>query len=151
LWQLANRSAANTRELLGHVRLVDEVIHAPVKGAGQRLHTLLGSQKDHIGVVVVLLVLLTYRIRQLQPVHVRHQPVGNQHTDRALLQALQGLRRGIDHAHIAIAGLLERATDNSTAEAGIINNKNGEFWIHWGSVCCETHGGPVRAKSPTAV
>lgn len=75
--------------------------------------------------MVVLLILLAHVVSQLQPVHFRHQPVGNQHADLPLFHQLQGVWRVVGNAYIAVTGISQGAADHHTAEFGVVYYEYG--------------------------
>ena len=119
-------------QLLGHVGLVDEVVHAPVEGFRQSLGALPGRQQNDVGVVIVLFVLLAYLIGQFQAVHFRHQPVCDQYAHRALLHLLQGGSGVVGDTDIAVAGIAERAADHHAAELGVVDDEDGKVEVGHG-------------------
>ena len=79
--------------------------------------------------MVVLLVLLSHLVGKFQAIHLGHQPVGNQHADRALFYQLQGFRCVVDDAYVAIPGISQRAANHHTAEFRVVYYEDGKVQI----------------------
>ena len=79
--------------------------------------------------MVVLLILLADLIGQLQPVHLRHQPVGNQHTDRALVNKLKRGRGIVGDSYVAVPCIAEGSAHHHTAEFGVVYHEDGKIKI----------------------
>ncbi|MNE37143.1 hypothetical protein D3C80_1309830 [compost metagenome] len=69
---------------------------------------------------------------QLQAVHFRHQPVGEQHMGRSLVERRECFTGAAGVADVAIAGLLEYAADQRAGEPGIVHHHDAEVGIGHG-------------------
>ncbi len=130
-------------QLLVHRRLADEVVHATVEGLGQGVVALLAGEQDDVGVVVAAFVELAHPRGQLQAVHLRHQPVGEQHAHRLLFQQVERFAGAAGEAHVLVAGLAQRATDHGAGELGIVDHQDAEM-VGWHGKDCLATGGKCR-------
>ena len=116
-------------QLLVHRGLADEVVDATVEGLHQHVLAFLAGEQDDVGVVLGRLVQLAHPAGQLQAVHLRHQPVGQQHAGRALLQQAQGFGGAVGEAHVLVAGLAQSAADDGAGELGVVHHQDAEMGV----------------------
>lgn len=116
-------------QLLVHCGLADEVVDAAVEGLAEDVLAFLAGEQDDVGVVVDAFVQLADPGGKFQAVHLRHQPVGQEHADRALFELLQGLAGAAGEADVLVAGLAEGAADHGAGKLGVVDDQDAEIGV----------------------
>jgi hypothetical protein len=113
------------QQLFAEVCFVQEVVDAGRKSLVHRFNVVLPGQKYHVREVLVFLVVLLHATRQLQAVHLRHHPIGDQYLRRALLDGAQCIQRVVADTHIGKTAFAERFCDDGAGELGIVHR---QYW-----------------------
>ena len=105
-------------------RFADEIVDAVFEGLGDGGHLLLPGQQHDVGEVIAYLVQVADVTRQLEAVHDRHDPVGDDDIGRALLHHLQGLGTGFGETDVLEAAVLERLGDDDATETCVVHHQD---------------------------